>query len=93
MVLLGAAALVIAQPLLRGDAETDPGAELSAANDERLALEDAKASKYREIRDLEVDFRSGKLSETDFKRLDSRLRAEAIELLKQIDRVADDTGG
>jgi hypothetical protein len=81
VVLLGAAALVIGQPLLR------PGVEQPQPEAERTALEDAKQAKYREIRDLEVDFRSGKLSEADYRGLDSRLRAEAIEILRQIDRL------
>lgn len=80
--------LVIAQPLLRGDSGDAP----EPADDERSTLEDAKQAKYREIRDLEVDFRSGKLSQEDYERLDGRLRGEAIEILKQIDRVEGDTG-
>jgi hypothetical protein len=50
-------------------------------------LEARKQVKYREIRDAETDRASGKLTEEDFRRLDRELRAEAIDILKRIDRV------
>jgi hypothetical protein len=53
----------------------------------RADLEAARASKYREIRDAELDFRTGKLSEADWKRLDRELRAEAIEILRGLDEL------
>lgn len=52
---------------------------------ERAALEAAKEAKYREIRDAELDYRTGKLSHDDWRRLDSGLRAEAVELLDRLD--------
>jgi hypothetical protein len=51
----------------------------------RADLEAAKEAKYREIRDAELDYRTGKLSEDDWRRLDRELRADAVELLRQID--------
>jgi hypothetical protein len=51
----------------------------------RAALEAAKESKYREIRDAELDYRTGKLSEEDFQALDATLRAEAVEILAKLD--------
>ena len=56
-------------------------------------LEAAKEAKYREIRDAELDFRTGKLSEDDWRRLDGELRADAVELLRQIDAEGVDEGG
>jgi hypothetical protein len=50
-------------------------------------LEARKQAKYRQIRDAEADHASGKLSDEDFRRLDGELRAEAIEILKRIDRL------
>jgi hypothetical protein len=50
-------------------------------------LDARKQAKYRQIRDAETDHASGKLSDEDFRRLDSELRAEAIEILKLIDRL------
>jgi hypothetical protein len=60
----------------------------------RADLEAARESKYREIRDAELDFRTGKLSEADWRRLDRELRAEAIDVLKRLDEVGPGpTGG
>ena len=50
-------------------------------------LEARKAAKYRQIRDAETDQAAGKLTEEDYKRLDRELRAEAIDILKRIDRL------
>jgi hypothetical protein len=50
-------------------------------------LEARKAAKYRQIRDAEADRTAGKLTEKDYQRLDRELRAEAIDILKRIDRL------
>ena len=60
----------------------DPDA---AARAELADLEAAKEAKYQEIRDAELDQRTGKLSRADHHLLDAELRAEAIALLKRID--------
>ena len=49
---------------------------------ERAELEAARDAKYREIRDAELDYRTGKLSEADWRSLDRTLRAEAVEILQ-----------
>src|SRR5215208_5633125 len=49
-------------------------------------LEARKEAKYRQIRDAEADHAAGKLTDEDFRRLDRELRAEAIAILKRIDR-------
>ena len=51
----------------------------------REELEAAKEAKYREIRDAELDFRMGKVSEADHRTTDRELRAQAIAILEQID--------
>jgi hypothetical protein len=61
------------------------GAEDSAQADELRSLATAKEAKYAEIRDNETDYRTGKLSERDFRELDRQLRAEAVEILRAID--------
>jgi hypothetical protein len=76
-------AVVVAGPLRRGARGDSP------LDDRREALEAAKESKYREIRDAELDYRMGKLSEEDFKRTDGELRVQAIAILKDIDRLDD----
>ena len=80
MIALAVAAALIA-PFLRpeGDADATPG--------ERLAeLEARKEAKYREIRDAELDYRTGKLSAKDHRALDRALRREAMTILEEIDR-------
>jgi cytochrome c-type biogenesis protein CcmF len=48
-------------------------------------LEAQKESKYREIRDAELDHAAGKLSDEDFVLLDAELRNEAVEILEDGD--------
>ena len=79
-VLVVVAWLVLA-PLRRGAAVTVEEAEAA----DRAELEARKEAKYREIRDAEMDFRTGKLSEPDWRAIDRGLRAEAIEILRAID--------
>ena len=69
---------------LRGQRRADTGDPAAA---ELADLEARKQAKYRQIRDAETDRAAGKLSEEDFKRLDGELRAEAIAILKRIDRL------
>jgi flagellar biosynthesis/type III secretory pathway M-ring protein FliF/YscJ len=81
VVLAAIVAFIVTRPLLRGArSEARP-------DDRREALEAAKEAKYREIRDAELDFRMGKLSEDDYRKTDAELRAQAIEILKEIDRL------
>jgi hypothetical protein len=53
----------------------------------RADLEAAKLAKYREIRDAQLDWRMGKLSDADFEARSNRLHAEAIAILKQLDQL------
>jgi hypothetical protein len=54
----------------------------------RLAeLRVAKEAKYREIRDAELDREMGKLSREDWRSVDRDLRGEAIEILRELDRL------
>jgi hypothetical protein len=81
LVVLAVAVLLIIGPL-RGGAG---GAQPSAQAPGRAELEAAKEAKYREIRDAELDYRTGKLSQEDWERLDSTLRAEAVALLDRLE--------
>jgi hypothetical protein len=79
---LVAVVLVVSAPLRRGP---------RAAPQEQSALaelEAAREAKYREIRDAELDHRTGKLSDADYEAIDDELRAEAIDILHAIDRAA-----
>ncbi len=81
IVLLALVVLVVSAPVRRGAAVVEDEREASR----RADLEAAKEAKYREIRDAELDYRTGKLSEADWRAIDRELRAEAMELLRAID--------
>jgi hypothetical protein len=71
--------LIVVAPLRRGP-------DVDRREDERrAALEAAKEAKYREIRDAELDFRMGKLTEADYRVTDQELRGQAIEILRDLD--------
>jgi hypothetical protein len=91
IVLVVAAAVLwlVTVPLRRGHAERQV-AEESA---EHAELEALKEAKYREIRDAELDHRTHKLSDADFRALDRQLRAEAVELLRRLDVLEGREGG
>jgi Na+-transporting methylmalonyl-CoA/oxaloacetate decarboxylase gamma subunit len=83
--------LVISAPL-RAAAAADRSPQeqaaeaAAAATESRIQeLEAAREAKYREIRDAELDYRTGKLSDEDFQQLDATLRAEAITILGALD--------
>jgi flagellar biosynthesis/type III secretory pathway M-ring protein FliF/YscJ len=87
VVLAALVALVVVTPL-RGGEEAD------RREDEELArLEAAKEAKYREIRDTELDWRTGKLAEADYRATDRELRAQAMAILRQIDEQGGKGGG
>ena len=75
-------ALIVIRPLQKG-----PGVD-RREDDRRAALEAAKEAKYREIRDAELDYRMGKLTEADYKVTDRELRGQAIEILRELDALA-----
>jgi hypothetical protein len=77
----GGAGWTLAGPLRGGKLEADDAAYMSQLED----LEASKESRYREIREAEMDYRTGKLSEADWKAIDRQLRAEAVELLRRLD--------
>jgi len=91
LVLLAVAVTVaiVAAPLRAGRMASEDEAREGALAD----LEAAKESKYREIREAEMDFRTGKLSEADWRANDRELRAEAMELLRRLDELAGGPGG
>jgi hypothetical protein len=82
IVLLGVVVWLVSGPLRAG-----PSATEEADTARREDLEAAKEAKYREIRDAELDRRTGKLSEADWRVVDRELRAEAMELLRRLDEL------
>jgi hypothetical protein len=83
LILVGVAVLAISAPL-RHRAVRE-----AAGRAERADLEAARDAKYAEIRDAEMDYRTGKLSEADWRAMDRQLRREAVELLHRLDAVED----
>ena len=57
------------------------------APDELVTLDAQREAKYREIRDAELDFRTGKLSAGDHALVVATLRAEAVDILKRLRRL------
>jgi hypothetical protein len=100
-VLIALIVLVVGAPLreaaARRAAGLEPEADTSAVGEEdgespvpgddpeRDELEAAREAKYREIRDAELDYRTGKLSEPDYRELDAELRAEALVILDALE--------
>jgi hypothetical protein len=85
--LLAVVIAVIAAPL-RAGLDRAPGDGGADASPERVELEAAREAKYREIRDAELDFRTGKLSSEDYAATDAALRAEALAILDRLDALA-----
>jgi hypothetical protein len=81
LVLIAVVVWVVGAPLRRR------GSGAVALDVHRDELEAAKEAKYRELRDLELDYRTGKLSDEDYATLDRTLRAEAVEILRRLDEL------
>ena len=81
LVVLAVVVWLVSAPLRAGAVVDRRSAEAAERDD----LEARKEAKYREIRDAELDYRTGKLSEEHWRALDRSLRAEAVELLRRLD--------
>jgi len=74
-------AVIVTVPLRRGDQQ-------ERQDTTRIQeLRAAKEAKYREIRDAELDHRMGKVSREDWRAVDRDLRGEAIEILRELDKL------
>jgi hypothetical protein len=76
--LLALVVLVVSAPLRAAEGLARPVSDSHELESERDA-------KYREIRDAELDFRTGKLSPEDYAAVDAQLRAEALEILDRLE--------
>ena len=81
LILAALVALVVLRPL------RDRGVEERIESSRIEELQAAKEAKYREIRDAELDREMGKLSRDDWRSVDRDLRGEAIEILRELDRL------
>ncbi|HVO29174.1 MAG TPA: zinc ribbon domain-containing protein [bacterium] len=68
----------LAHPIIADDRE-------SARSKRRTALDDEKERLLALLHDLEHDFATGKLEETDYRTLSARLKVDAAKVLKEID--------
>jgi len=83
LVILALGIWFVGQPLRSKVAEQD-----DLHDEGRIAdLEAARDAKYRQIRDLEMDYRTGKLSDEEWRSIDRELRGEAVEVLHELDQL------
>jgi hypothetical protein len=80
LAVIGAVVAIVSAPLRHRDADVR-----DESSDRLAELEARKQAKYREIRDAQMDFETGKLSADDHRALDRQLRGEAMEVLRAID--------
>jgi hypothetical protein len=98
LVIVAVLAWIVTAPLRRPDPAGD---EPTTEDPQRAELEARKQALYRQIRDAELDRAQGKLSDADWRRVDTELRQEAIGVLREIDaldapagpRTTDSRGG
>jgi hypothetical protein len=91
LVLIAGVIFVVSAPLRNANRPPAGGAaqqQLEPESAERHELEVAREAKYREIRDAELDYRTGKLSREDYEAVDGALRTEAVEILNRIEASA-----
>jgi hypothetical protein len=101
LAVLAVVVFVVTGPLRRQRAPERSATQGLQAGRKLAELEAARDAKYREIRDAELDHRTGKLSDADFDAVDRELRAKAIGILRALDDVRgterppgeDDTAG
>lgn len=91
MVLLALVVVFVSAPLRRSTpaGELPPELTVGDCGSELRELETARDAKLRELRDAELDHRTGKLSDQDYQALDATLRAEAIEILRSLDQLRE----
>jgi hypothetical protein len=84
-----AAALIVALPFLREPvtANDDLGAG-NADSDRRLELLEERDRALAALKELEFDHRTGKIDDTDYRRLVGPLRRSAAEALQELDRLS-----
>ena len=85
VVLTMLAAIYVIMPLFKepkGNLEVELLAET-----ELDRLLNRKAVVYSNLKDLEFEFRLGRLADADFRRLESGLKTEAAEILQKLDRL------
>ncbi len=75
---------VIVYPLLKGVQDTE---KKSSVKDQLAQLLLQKESSYLDLKELELDYRMGKLSQQDYERLRSKLERASVVLLKETEQL------
>ncbi len=78
----------VGYPLLRNQLAPEEDLELPEEAEE---LYHRKETTYSALKELEFDYKTGKLSEQDFHELESRFKASALEILEAIDELEHPT--
>jgi hypothetical protein len=91
LVLLAAVIAVVSGPLRAARTLKGTGKPSESETPQRFELQAAREAKYREIRDTELDHRTGKLSREDFEVVNGALRAEALEILDRLEALERET--
>ena len=80
--------IYVLAPLFR-----EPGGNLEVellAETELDRLMNRKAVIYRNLKDLELEYKMGRLGEADFRRLEAGYKVEAAEILQKLDEIGVD---
>ncbi len=75
------AVFIVGYPLVRGERDLDDDESAEEAAD----LYHRKESAYAALKELEFDYRTGKLSEDDYRELEAKYRTEGLEVLEAIE--------
>jgi hypothetical protein len=87
-VLAAACAVYVARPFLREPAVAPADDRLSALDErgvERLALVEERDRALDALKELELDHRTGKVSDEDYRALVASLRADAARAMKALE--------
>lgn len=87
ILILVASITYMSQPLLRKRRQGPPAR--GSSNGQLGELTARKESLISAIKELEFDYEMGKLSEEDFRELNDRYRAEALEVMERLARRGD----
>lgn len=80
--------IFIGYPLMEGRRRT-----AGRGNHRAGELEARKEAIYAQIKDIDFDYATGKLSDEDYQELRTRYKQDAVSILKEIDRVQHRSAG
>lgn len=83
LVTLGCLLFVVA-PLVRSPSAADVVPAVSEQQRARIGLRERRDGLYAALRELELEHRTGKLTDEDYVRSRDELRAEALQVLQQL---------